>query len=977
MTPQEQSEAARQFYYRWRGKGQEDQHTAQFWIDLLQSVFGVTNLDYIDFEKRVYGEDGNKKRIDGYISETKVLIEQKSIDIALDKPQIGHHGDTPYQQAWRYNNGLPVDEKAKYIITSNFKEIWIYDMSKMQPEKEVQKISLEDIPSEIYRIEFLVKKEAAKITKEVTVSKQAGEIVGVLYDELYKNYAEPNDETLKSLNKLCVRLVFCMYAEDAGLFGKKDMFHDYLINVEPKKIRRALKDLFRILDTPESKRDPDEDEDLLQFPYVNGGLFSSDEDIAIPQFTEELKEILLQKASNDFDWSEISPTIFGAVFESTLNPETRRSGGMHYTSIENIHKVIDPLFLDGLKNELKEIVDENAILLKIYKDNIERISQKYGKEADRQGIGELTVSMSRSMSSEKSAEKRKVNASIKQSLYKLDKLQEKIASLKFLDPACGSGNFLTETFLSIRRLENDIILFRQQINNDDTEGQMTFLNPIKVSIDQFYGIEINDFAVTVAKTALWIAESQMIKETEKIINLPIDFLPLKTNAYIVEGNALRIDWNDVLLSSECSYIMGNPPFRGARFMDEQQKSDVNRVFVNWKNAGNLDYVSCWYKKATDYMKNTNTRAALVSTNSVSQGDSVAILWKPLFNSGIHINFAYRTFVWDSEAKLKAKVHCVIIGFSFVNDIKKQIIYNAGESQYVNNINAYLIDAENIFVESRNKPLCDVPEIGIGNKPVDGGFYLFEEDEMKDFIKREPVSAQYFHPWYGAREFINRCPRYCLYLGNCTPAELRKMPECIKLVESVRDYRLHSPSAGTRKIAETPTKFHVTNMPQGSYIVIPQVSSERRRYIPMGYMDDGVLCSDKVRIMPEGKLYHLGILTSNVHMAWMRTICCRLKSDYSYTVNDVYNNFPWPSPTDEQRKIIENTAQAILDARALYPDSSLADLYDPLLMPKELRDAHTKNDIAVMKAYGFNIKETSEADCVAQLMKMYKELTENG
>ena len=929
MTIDEQREAARQFYYRWRDKGQEDQYTSKFWLDLLQSVFGISNVNYIDFEKKVYGEDGNVKRIDGYIPETKVVIEQKSSDIALDKPQIGHNGDTPYQQAWRYNNGLPANEKAQYIITSNFNEIWIYDMNKPQPEKEVQKVRLEDLQTDIFRLEFLVRKEASKISKEMEVSMQAGELVGLLYDELYKSYVEPNEDTLKSLNKLCVRLVFCMYAEDAGLFGKKNMFHDYLVDVEPKHMRRAIKDLFIMLNTPENKRDPDEDPNLLAFPYVNGGLFEDDH-ISIPQFTDELKELLLEKASNDFDWSDISPTIFGAIFESTLNPETRRSGGMHYTSIENIHKVIDPLFLDDLKKEFEEI-----------------------KEIKNVG-GARTKA--------------------------LQKFQDKIASLKFLDPAAGSGNFLTESYTSLRKLENQIL---RELKQDVATGQMTFgfvqneaLLDIKVSIQQFYGIEINDFAVTVAKTALWIAEAQMLKETMSFTDdIGAHFLPLKTYVNIVEGNALRMDWNDVLPARECSYIMGNPPFVGARLMSISQKDDINKVFgSNWKNSGNLDYVASWYNLASNYMKDTKIIAALVSTNSVCQGENVANLWKPLMDKGIKINFAYKTFRWDSEAKIKAHVHCIIVGFSYIDSTYKKI-YNMNSAINAKNINAYLLDSENVFIESRPKPLCDVPEIGIGNKPIDDGNYLFEEDEMIEFIKKEPSSQKYFKKWLGAREFINQKPRYCLWLGECSPSEIKNMPYCLKRVDNVKNFRLNSKSKGTIKLAECPTRFHVENMPKTDYLLIPRVSSENRRYIPIGFISSEILCSDSVHITTNATIYDFGILTSNVHMAWMRAVCGRLEMRYRYSKDIVYNNFPWPTPTEEQKKMIEKTAQSILDARALYPNSSLADLYDPLLMPPELQKAHTQNDIAVMRAYGFNIKEMSEADCVAALMKMYKELVE--
>lgn len=646
-----------------------------------------------------------------------------------------------------------------------------------------------------------------------------------------------------------------------------------------------------------------------------------DETIEIPMFTDEIRELLLVKASENFNWSEISPTIFGAIFESTLNPETRRSGGMHYTSIENIHKVIDPLFLDDFRKELEEI---------------------------------------------------KAISVVKTRNQKLADFQSKLAALEFLDPASGSGNFLTETYVSIRRLENEAISAR-------FGGQMTIgdvSNPIQVSIRQFHGIEINDFAVTVAKTALWIAESQMMQETENILyGKHLEFLPLKTNANIVEANALRIDWNEVIPAEKLDYIMGNPPFVGARLMDASQKEDVNNIFENWKNAGNLDYVCCWYKKAADYMTGTKVTAALVSTNSVAQGENVGNLWKPLFEEGVQIRFARRTFRWDSEAAIKAHVHCVIIGFTKTAVVSDKKIYDGDEITLADNINGYLLNAENVCVESRNRPICDVPEIGIGNKPIDGGYYLFEKEEMETFLKIEPAAKDYFRPWYGSREFINQSPRYCLWLGDCTPGELRKMPECMKRVQAVRDYRMQSPSAGTRKLAERPTRFHVENMPKGTYIVIPEVSSERRRYIPIGFMSSDILCSNLVKLVPNASLYHFGILASNIHMAWMRTVAGRLEMRYRYSANIVYNNFPWPNPTGEQLQRIETTAQQILDARLLYPESSLADLYDPIAMPTELRKAHIANDKAVMAAYGFSTK-MSEEDCVAELMKLYKEYVEN-
>ena len=926
MTDAERRFAAKQFSIDWKDRGDEKQETQTFWLALLQKVYGVAEPDkYISFEKTVNVDDAKTgktttKFIDGYIGATRVLIEQKGAKIDLNKGETQSDGSllSPYQQARRYGGYLPANQQPRWIVVCNFREFRIHDMNRPNDTPEI--LMLSDLEKEYARLNFLVDTGDENIRKEMEISLQAGELVGVLYDALLKQYADPEaEETLKSLNALCVRLVFCLYAEDAGIFGKRGMFHDYL-QAHRTEDRRALINLFHVLDQKPEQRDRYLDEDLSAFPYVNGGLFAN-EDIEIPRLGDEIIDLLLSRASEDFDWSAISPTIFGAVFESTLNPQTRRAGGMHYTSIENIHKVIDPLFLDELKAELAEI---------------EAIPVDRTRDA------------------------------------KLRSFQALLANLKFLDPACGSGNFLTETYLSLRRLENKVIslLHKGQIVLD-------LGNPIQVSISQFYGIEINDFAVTVAKTALWIAESQMMKETEDVVHMALDFLPLKTNAYIVEGNALRLDWETVVPKGQLNYIMGNPPFVGARLMDASQKSDVNLTFDGWKNAGNLDYVSCWYKKAADLMQGTDIRSALVSTNSVSQGESVANLWKPLFGSGVHIDFAYRTFRWDSEAKIKAHVHCVIIGFSVAPSHKEKVLYASDRAQIVQNINGYLLDADNVFVESRNKPICDVPEIGIGNKPIDGGNYLFTKEEMEQFIKGEPQSQQYFKPWYGSQEFINRCPRYCLWLGDCSPNELRKMPACMKRVEAVREMRLSSKSAGTVKLADKPTRFHVENMPTGTYVVIPEVSSEKRKYIPMGFMTPDILCSNLVKIVPDATLYHFGVLTSNVHMAWMRAVCGRLKSDYRYSKDVVYNNFPWPMPTETQKTKIEQAAQAILDARALYPDCSLADLYDEVTMPPELRKAHQANDRAVMQAYGFWGKLNTETACVAELMKMYQKLTERG
>ena len=925
MTDTQRRAAAKQFAADWQGKGYEKGHSQTFWLSLLQKVYGVEEPDkFITFEDQIMLD--HTSFIDGFIPSTHVLIEQKSLGKELNKPIKQSDGSllSPFQQAKRYAAELPYSQRPRWIVTCNFAEFYVYDMERPTGDPEI--IKLCDLEKEYYRLQFLVDTGDTNIKKEMEVSLQAGEIVGVLYDALLKQYKAPEaEDTLKSLNALCVRLVFCLYAEDAGIFGSKSMFHDYLRDIPASGIRKALVELFRILDQKPEQRDKylaDDNPALAAFPYVNGGLFS-DENIEIPPFTEELKALLLEKASGDFDWSVISPTIFGAVFESTLNPETRRSGGMHYTSIENIHKVIDPLFLDGLRSELEE-------------------------------IKEIAVDKTRKA--------------------RLDTFQSKLAGLTFLDPACGSGNFLTETYLSLRKLENEVLRCATDQISMDLDGI------IQVSIGQFYGIEINDFAVTVAKTALWIAESQMMKETEDVVHMSLDFLPLKSYANITEGNALRLDWESVVPKDKLNYIMGNPPFVGYSLQSKGQKEDILSVYVDekgkpYKTAGKIDYVSGWYFKAAQLMQGTDIRTAFVSTNSITQGEQVAGVWKPLYDRfGIHIDFAHRTFRWDSEASIKAHVHCVIVGFSPAPNQAPKRIYTMERYQEAENINPYLLDAPNAFVDSRNKPICDAPLMTTGNRPADGGHLIIEADEYDEFIAKEPNALPYIKRLVGAAEFINNKKRWCLWLVGISPAELRKMPLVLQRVEACKADRENAPDAGRRKLAERPTQFREINNPD-TFVVVPAVSSERRRYVPIGFLDKNTIATNLVITIPDAQLYHFGVLTSNVHMAWMRAVCGRLKSDYRYSKDVVYNNFPWPTLTDAQKAKIEQTAQAILDARALYPDCSLADLYDEIAMPPELRQAHQQNDRAVMQAYGFDVATTTETSCVAELMRMYQKLTD--
>lgn len=920
MTEKEQKQAAKQFAEFWKDKGYEKGQSQTFWLQLLSQVYGIERPEqFIEFEDQVH-IDKNTGFIDGYIPTTKVLIEQKSIDKDLRKGIRQSDGSllNPFQQAKKYIAELPLSKHPKWVITCNFKSFLIYNME--NPNGEPEEIFLKDLEKEYYRLQFIVDKENENLKKEMEISIQAGELVGKIYDEILPLYKNPeNVESLKSLNMLCVRLVFCLYAEDAGIFGKHQMFHDYLKKFETKDLRRALIDLFKVLDQKPEDRDPYLDEELAGFPYVNGGLFA-DEDIEIPNLNDKVKELLLTKASEDFDWSDISPTIFGAVFESTLNPETRRSGGMHYTSIENIHKVIDPLFLNDLKAELDEILS-----LKVLKTKKERIYA----------------------------------------------FQDKISKLKFLDPACGSGNFLTETYLSLRRLENKGLDALQG-------GQIGFgdenVNPIKVSIGQFYGIEINDFAVTVAKTALWIAESQMMHETEEILHMNLEFLPLKSYTNIIEGNALRIDWNDVVDKNELNYIMGNPPFIGARMMAQgsDQKQDIENLFGKIKDVQDLDYVTGWYKKASEYVQDTNIEVGYVSTDSITCGTQVSILW-PLLSKeyNIKINFAYRSFKWMSESINKAQIYCVIIGFSSFNR-KEKYLYFGSTKRRCENINPYLIDFDNIYIYSRTKPICNVPEVVNGNMERGGVNLILTDEEKIDILNKEPNIEKYIKPFYGSDEFLSGKKRWCIWLVGAPFSDIRNSKILMDRIEKVKEHRLSSKAKTTRQYANDPTVFAQRPQPEGvDWLVIPRVSA-KGNYIPFGFMNGNDIASDKVHCMPNATLYHFGVLESNVHMAWTRAISMRMGDGYSYSRDIVYNNFPWPSPTDEQKNKIEKTAKDILEARKKYNDLSIRKMYGTIL-PPELRTAHQKNDIAVMEAYGFDWRKMTESDCVVELMKMYQEL----
>ena len=931
MNLKEQQKQAKAFIERWKDRGNERQDTQSFWLDLLQSVYGIEKpSEYIKFEDTVMMD--HTSFMDGYIDATKVLIEQKGANKDLSKAIKQSDGSflTPFQQAKRYSANLPYSKQPRWIITCNFKEFYVYDMEK--PHGEPTVIRLEDLEKEAYRLEFIVGTSDEHLEREMAISMEAGEIVREIYSALLKQYKHPdNPESLHAMNQLIVRLVFCFYAEDAGMFGKKTMFHDYLSRFSSRDFRRGLLDLFNVLNTPIDERDPYLDDELSAFPYVNGGMFAEN-NLEVPQFTDELRESILEHASSSFDWSEISPTIFGAVFESTLNPETRRSGGMHYTSIENIHKVIDPLFLDALKEELNEIrqIKQPATLKK-----------------------------------------------------RAQQFQEKLSRLVFFDPACGSGNFLTETYLSLRRLENEAI----KLYVGDTVLLDVGYDLVKVKISQLYGIEINDFAVSVANAALWIAESQMLEETLSIAYSNMQFLPIKSYSNIVEGNALKLNWEEIVPKEKLSYIIGNPPFVGHSIQNEQQKKEIRSIYVDengkeYNLAGKIDYVAGWYFKAASLISNTNIKVAFVSTNSICQGEQVVGVWQPLYKRfGVNIDFAYQTFKWGSEAKDKAAVHCVIVGFSTNhNNEKKQLFSSTDKLDLVDNINPYLLSGKTIFVESVKTPICPVSPMYFGSKATDGGYFFLTPEEKQVIVRKEPQSEKYIRKVLGAQEYINNVERYCLWLVGITPSELKSSPMIYERVKKVREFRLASKAESTRKFADRPTEFKQNAQPNKPYLIVPRVSSENRRYVPIGYIDPEVIATDATQIIPNATLYEFGVITSNVHMAWMRTVAGRLKSDYRYSSTIVYNTFPWPKITEEQKEYISKTAQGILDARALESESSLADLYNDVIMPVELRKAHQANDIAVMKAYGMikkvngKDKLMSETETISKLFEMYEELT---
>ena len=918
------------FVKRWAGRGDETQEGRSYWIDLFQNVLGIEDaIERLKFEVPVHTDSGSSHAgyIDVLIPSASALVEMKGRDVDLDKKEVRQGREvTPAEQGRGYAVGLPLNQQPRYVIACNFREIRVYDrnVNPLCTGEDYLELTLEDLPKNLPALQFLKGSGEAPRSVQRTVSIEAGRIMGQIHNEIAGLYHDPDsEESHHALSVLCTRLMFLMFCEDAGLI-EPGLFRDYIASVDGAHLRSALIELFGWLDTDDEARKQEYPTELLaRFPYMNGGLFR--ERIPIPQLNDRVHYEILVSGCQEFDWSGVDPTVFGSIFEGALSHDTRRSGGMHYTSPENIHKVIDPLFLDGLKEELDDVLTKQN----------------------------------------PSARTRALRA-----------YHDKLGSFTFLDPACGSGNFLTETYVCLRRLENTVLMELQrggqsEISFEDAEED----RPVKVTLANFHGIEVNDFACCVARTALWIAEKQADINTAKVVKRVYDELPLREYGTIIHGNSLRVDWADAVPAADLDYIIGNPPFIGYSNLNDDQKKDRSDIFG--KSGGVLDYIACWYKKAADFTRGSHTRCAFVSTNSICQGQQVEPLWKPLFDDGVKIDFAHKTFVWNSEATDEAHVHVVIVGFSR-EDVPRRLLLEGESCRAVENISGYLSATPSHFISKRSKPLCDVPEMAKGFQATDNGCLLLSGDEYDRLVGSEPRAAELIRPFSMGADFINGVRRYCLWLPNITPEQLKACPSVRERIDRCREWRSAQKQTGDAyKLRDTPHLLRPCGkFKDGSYIGVPKVSSGRRRYIPMGFVDNGMIPGDKLYFIPKATVYHFGILMSQFHNAWMRMVAGRLKSDYSYANTIVYNNFVWPEPSDAARAEVERCAQAVLDARATYEGSTLADMYDPdndFLYPALMR-AHCELDAAVESAYGVDFNGDEEK-IVAHLFNLYAEKTE--
>ncbi len=875
----------------------EHAEAKSFW-DAFFHVFDISRRRVATFEEPVKKLGDTQGYID-LLWKGTLLIEHKSEGKDLDKA---------YTQALDYFVGLKQRDLPKYVLVSDFKRLRLYNLD----DNTQHEFALADLHENVRWFGFIAGYTQKKYADEAPVNIKAAEKMGTLHDKLLANGYEGHN-----LEVLLMRLLFCMFAEDTGVF-EKNILTDYIrdkTNDDGSDLGAHLSTIFQTLDTAPETRQSTLDESLDAFPYVNGGLFG--ETLRVPSFDSGMREAMLECCF--FDWSDISPAIFGSMFQSVMDTNKRREIGAHYTTEKNILKLIGPLFLDELRAEFDHIK-----------------SLRVGK-ADRLGA-----------------------------------FHKKISELSFFDPACGCGNFLVITYRELRRLEIDIL---KEAYQDPTLGTiLSFVN-----VEQFYGIEIEEFPVRIAETAMWLVDHQMNIELLEEVDFKRDSLPLVQSAHIKHGNALQIDWEDFAPKDEIGYILGNPPFIGKHLRDEEQNADMALVFDGVKNFKSLDYVTCWYLKAAQYIRGTQKKVAFVSTNSIIMGEQVGILWGELFQKHqIKIHFAHRTFSWSSEARGKAAVHVVIIGFAACDtDSKRLFEYEdiKGEPHEIiaNNINQYLLDAPNILINNRTIPLDkSIPKMVWGNKPVDGGNLILSEEERLSIVSHEPGVAKFLRPLLSAGNYLNNVPRWCLWLVNANPKEIRSLPLVMSRVEKVKAMRKNSVDEGARKLALTPTQFRDTNNPS-SFILIPLHSSEKRTYIPIGLFGKEYIANNSCSIIPDATLYHFGILTSLMHMTWVKTVCGRIKSDYRYSNKIVYNNYPWPKdPSADKIAAVETAAQGVLDAREKFPTSSLADLYDPLTMPPELVKAHNALDRAVDKCYR-GPKFSGETERLEFLFALYNEI----
>jgi hypothetical protein len=877
------------FSKEWKDEVSEDAEAKSFWDDFFH-VFGISRRRVATFEQQVKKIDAKTGFID-LLWKGVILIEHKSRGRDLDRA---------YQQAKDYFPGLKEQELPRYILVSDFERFRLYDLE----DNSNKEFIISDLVKHIHLFGFIAGYQKRVFKEQDPVNIEAALLMGKLHDKLKAIGFDGHQ-----LELYLVRLLFCLFADDTSIF-EKGIFQEYIeqrTNEDGSDLAAHIGELFQVMNTPDSKRFKNLDEALMVFPYVNGKLF--EEHLSLAHFDSEMRRILLDSCL--LDWGKISPAIFGSLFQSVMDDKARRNLGAHYTSEKNILKLIKPLFLDDLWQEFEKNKNDNG---------------------------------------------------------KLRKLHNRISKLRFLDPACGCGNFLIIAYRELRLLELEIIKIL-------LKGQLvTSINDyFLIDVDQFCGIEYEEFPSQIAPVALWLMDHQMNEQASVHFGEYYRRIPLTKSATIVHGNALRIEWQNLIQALPWEkhqirfhYILGNPPFLGKQYQSEEQKADMAIVFGGAKGMGVLDYVTAWYIRASQYLQQVNkieekelpkTKAAFVSTNSISQGEQVSILWNVLFNKyNIKIHFAHRTFRWTNEGKGNAAVHCVIIGFSNF-DINNKLIYEYeninGEPHEIkaNNINPYLVEGRDILIGKRRVPICKVSEMAFGNMPNDGGHFLFSEDEKRDFLIKEPNSNKYFRRFIGSQEFINNIPRWCLWLLDAEPNELKKLPEIEKRVALVRKTRLESNRATTKSLAEFPSIFGEIRQPDSDYLVIPEVSSERRKYIPIGFMSKEVITSNKNYTISNGSFYEFGILCSLMHMVWVKNVSGRLKSDYQYSAGMVYNNFPWPeNPSDKQKESLEKAAQSVLDSRSSYPNSSLADLYDPNTMPPALVKAHQALDKAVDSCY---------------------------